>query len=356
MKKVETLTKNLLLKLLLIFKPDSQKSSNTSSGEYDKLLFIRLNRIGDALVTTPLLHFIKQKLNSKIYVLADVKNFFIFRNNPDIEEVIIFKKGFNGYREFINFVKSKKIQTVVDLHDDVSTTVSFLIALCSSENKYGLEKSSKKIYTKTVKRLNPLSAHIVSRIMEMSRLFNLNPAEAKTHIRYFPKPESKQIADNFISGKFKDGRSVLGINISAGSNARYWGSERYKKLVGSLSGYDIGVLILAAPKDEDKISIIGHPDYFISSNFDEFAAVISKLKILFTPDTAAVHLGSAYNVPVFGIYVHDTADMIWSPINVDFDYVETSESNLKNLEFDFVFNKFKPFLEKYINEKRDTVV
>lgn len=348
MKKIEVLFKYFLLNLLLILKPHSGSVSDSVFNEKDKILFIRLNRIGDALVSTPLLHFVKQKLKCKIYVLADVKNFFIFRNNPEIEETIIFKKGIKGFRESFHFIKKEKINTVVDLHDDVSTTVSFLIGMSSAKNKFGLEKANKKIYTATVPRLDSVNVHVVTRLLQLSRLFNLNPAEADVSIRYFPKSESREKAEEFVSKHFTDKKPILGINISAGSDARFWGVDRYKKLIDSLSGYDIEVLILAAPKDNEKLSFIGYPKYFVSHSFDEFAAVISKLKLLFTPDTAAVHIASAYNIPVFGIYVHDTEDMIWSPVNVYFDYVETSENNLKNLEFETVFRKFQPFLEKYI--------
>lgn len=348
MKKIEVLLKNLLLNLLLSLKPHYSSGSAEQISRNDKILFIRLNRIGDALVTTPLLHFIRVNLQCRIYMLADVKNFFIFRNNPDIDKTIIFKKGLRGFREFFDLIKKENINTVVDLHDDISTTVSFLIALSRSNNKFGLEKSNKKIYTKTVTRLNPVNVHVVNRILQLSRLFNLNPSEAEVCIRYFPESESGIKAGEFISQKFTGSKPLIGINISAGSDARFWGIDRYKKLIDSLSSYEIEILILSAPKDRDKVSLIGNPNYFISVSFDEFAGVISHLRILFSPDTAAIHIASACNVPVFGIYVHDTKEMIWSPVNVDFDFVETTEHNFENLEPEPVIRKFKTFIEKHI--------
>lgn len=348
MKKIELLIRNLLLSLLLVLKPVARSKEEVSFDENSNILFIRLNRIGDALVTTPLLHYIKQSYKCKIFVLADVKNSFIFQNNPDIDEVVIFRKGIKGFREFFRLTKTKQINTIVDVHDDVSTTVSFLVALSSSKNKFGLEKVNKKIYTRTVPRLNPVDFHIVNRIIQLSRLFNLNPDHAELCIRYFPKSEAAEKTEVFISDKFTKGKPILGINISAGSDARFWGVNNYRQLLGSLAPYNIEILILSAPKDADKVRLIGYPKYFISESFDEFASVISRLKLLLSPDTAAVHIASVYRIPVFGIYVHDTKDMIWSPINIDFDYIETNEHNLNNLDFERLFGKFKPFLEKHI--------
>ena len=81
------------------------------------------------MVTTPLLDEVKKNIGCKVYVLADSKNYFIFKNNPSIDEIKIFNKGFSGIFEVREFIKQNKIDTIVDLHDDVSTTVSFIIAL-----------------------------------------------------------------------------------------------------------------------------------------------------------------------------------------------------------------------------------
>ncbi|MCK7524365.1 MAG: hypothetical protein MZV64_45405 [Ignavibacteriales bacterium] len=92
----------------------------------------RLNRLGDALVTTPLLHEIKNQLKCKVYVLADRKNHFIFKNNLSIDEVFIFEKGLDGFKNFNNIINQKSIDAVIDIHDDVSTTVSLLVAIGKS--------------------------------------------------------------------------------------------------------------------------------------------------------------------------------------------------------------------------------
>ena len=80
MKIVENFFKNLLLQLLLIFNSKNVMSNGDANHIGSKILFIRLNRIGDALITTPLLHVIKKNLNAKIYVLADKKNYVAFNH------------------------------------------------------------------------------------------------------------------------------------------------------------------------------------------------------------------------------------------------------------------------------------
>ena len=367
MKKIEIFFKNILLGFLLFISKLSKNKNVKSSNRSSKVLFIRLNRIGDALVTTPLLHLLKKKLNPKIYLLADKKNYFVYSNNPDIDETVIFKKGLKGILEVLSFIRSENINTVVDLHDDVSTTVSYIIALCKAENKFGLEKENKIIYTKTTPRLEPKNVHIVARLLEIAKLFYVRIDNSTNWIGYYPLYQSTKKAEDFLKETFKNKNFLIGINISSGSEARFWGIERFKSLIKLLLNYNRpsgqlkwNILILSAPKDlpHAKEIIQGSPDpetgvltaIFSSENFDEFAAIISNLNILFTPDTAAVHIAAAFHIPVFGIYVHDTEDMIWSPYGVDFDFVSTKKSSLENMDFEEVKNKFLPFLEKRLME------
>lgn len=96
MKKIEIALRKFLLQLLLALskKPKQLPLNELLPGS--KILFIRLNRIGDALVTTPLLKLIRINTNHKISVLAAKSNHFIF-SNPDIcDEVIVFDKKKNG--------------------------------------------------------------------------------------------------------------------------------------------------------------------------------------------------------------------------------------------------------------------
>ena len=245
MKKVEYFFKNILLNLLLFFK--QLKSAEVKSiGDNSKILFIRLNRIGDALVTTPLLHEIKSKLKSEIYVLADRKNYVAFNNNPDIDKLIIFEKGLKGVFNVLNFIKNEKIETIVDTHDDISTTVSFIIALAAAKNKYGLEKANKNIYTKTIPQLERQNNHVIYRVLELSRLFNIEPEKSKSQVHYNPVKESIKKVDSYLTDNNLQNKFLVGVNISAGSAARFWGIDKFKALLKYFSSYDLNIILLTA--------------------------------------------------------------------------------------------------------------
>lgn len=358
MKKIEFIFKNLLLHLLIFFSSFRRKSG--INNKFRKILFIRLNKIGDALVTTPLLKKVKSELNCKIYVLADKKNYFVFENNPSVDKVIIHRKSIGGIFDAVRFVSKEKIDTVVDLHDDVSTTVSFIIALSKAANKFGLEKGNREIYTATIPKLNPAASHVVFRILEISKLFGIKLSSEENNnitIHFYPHEKSVKNADQYIRKRFRENKFMIGVNISAGSKSRFWGVQNFRQLLNFLSNYDVYSLVLCSPSDlylANEITsriLPGNREvpFFYSPSFDDFASIMSKLDLLFTPDTAAIHLASINRLPVFGIYVqYKTDNLIWSPLNSDFDYIKTKEPTLKNISFNEVLEKFKPFLEKHI--------
>ncbi|MFA6597411.1 MAG: glycosyltransferase family 9 protein [Ignavibacteriaceae bacterium] len=316
-----------------------------------KILFVRLNRIGDALVVTPLLSEIKKNMNVEISVLASQTNYIVFEDCPAVNKVIAFDKGLKSFWRLLKLIENEKFTAIVDLHDDVSTTVSFLIALAKVPLKFGLKKSNSRIYTHTVVKIDPTQTHVVERNLALLTLFKLNYDKEKINIVYQPSKISLAKAEAFLTKIFKEKKFLIGINISAGDEARFWGVERYRRLLSFFQNYNANVLLLSTTRDLNHAILITSKNepFFYSPSFDEFAAMISKLDFLFTPDTSTVHLASAFKVPMFGIYVQfNTDDLPWTPYQSKHEIVLTREPNFVNLNFEEVITKLKPFVEEYV--------
>lgn len=357
MKKVEYFFKNLLLRLLLIFNPVKKDYSIPIFNSDSTILFIRLNRIGDALVITPLLHEVKKQIGCKVVVLADSRNYFVFQNNPSIDEVIIYRKGLKGIIGINKIIKQKNVNAVVDLHDDVSTTVSFLVALAKVKHKFGLMRSNNSIFTHTVEKLNPSKFHVIERCLELGKLFNIKVNNSEVSVRFYPSEDAMNKAKSELEKLNLLNHYLVGINISAGSEARFWGVDNFKKLIDSLSGYEIKILLFCSESDYKLAEQIIEKQniYPPTKDFGNFAAAIMNLNFLITPDTSVVHIASIKKIPLFGIYVkYNTDDMIWSPYNTEYDCVITEAPTLKNISFESVKKKLIPFLEKQLNVKTNT--
>lgn len=352
-KQIEILFKKIMLVLLLLIKRKPIQQPSPSLNSNSKILFIRLNRIGDALISTPLLKEFKNFFGCKNYVLASKNNYFVFNDPELIDEIIILNKKANSIKNLISKLNSYNFDVIIDLHDDVSTTVSYLLAAIQCEHKIGFKKNNNKLYSFTVPRLDSSKTHVIDRIMEFAKAFGINFNHSDINIHYTIPNSSISHTNDFILKHFETKKYLVGINISAGSDARFWGTQNYKNLISSLSNYDLNMVILCHEKDIDKAFEIAsdiYPIYYTPS-FEDFCAMIKNLNILFTPDTSIVHIASAFKIPVFGLYVkYNTKDKIWSPYKSPFEYVLTTEPTLENISFWEVKNKFIPFLEKFYYE------
>ncbi len=353
-KNAEIFFKARLLKLLLLSVKQDKNLPLPMITPQTKVLFIRLNRIGDALVTTPLITAIKEKTGCIIDILADEKNDFVFRNLPARRKVFVYEKGVKPTRELIAQLNLENYDIIVDTHDDVSFTVSLLCRLIRAPYKFALRKENAKIFSHTIEKPNPETMHVVERVLMMSSLFGFEADRKNARVVYEPSEESKQKVREFFHSRFPDSKFIVGVNISAGSEARFWGTDKYRKLVLELQKDNIDVVLLATTRDlKHAFRITDQRDrIFYTPKFDEFVAVMQHINLLFSPDTSTVHLASIYSVPVFGLYVKfKTKDMIWSPYGSEFDGVITESPTLMGIPFEEASIKFKSFLEKFIPQK-----
>lgn len=354
MKKIESILKNLILSILLFFYSPPKKENKCKIDSSSNVLLIRLNRIGDALVSTPFIKYLKKTTGCRIIILADIKNHFIFENNPNVDKVYKFKKGFKGFFTSRQIANSENVNYLFDLHDDVSTTVSFLIALSGIPNRYGLEKKNHRVFTKTIKKINPEKNHVIDRLLELSKLISGNYNNKDLNVEFFPNEQAIKKVDDFVCVNFSENDFIVGINISAGSEARFWGVDRFKSVINDLINFDCKILLIASPRDKKLAEEISNDKIklFCSPDFDEFASVVGKLNFLFTPDSSIIHLASAFKIPVFGLYVkYQTKDIIWFPYQSKYETVVTEEPNFENLEYNIFKDKFLSFFNKVYDER-----
>ncbi len=354
LKKIEIFLRKVFHK---IFFRDKNHFEKIDLSSINKILLIRLNRIGDALITTPFIRCLRNNSNATIDILADKKNYFIFENNKAINRIVVFNKNFFSALLLIRTLRRKKYDLVIDLHDDVSTTVSVILKLINSNLILGLAKNNSNIYTHTASKLDASKTHVVDRLLNLMTVFNVVAKSKELNIEYYPAEEDFNFTENFLSNVFISKKFLIGINISAGSDARFWGIENFKKLFAFLNQFNCNVILLTDSKDLIKAQNITNEEQkvFYTKSFSTFSAMISQLDFLFTPDTSIVHIASVFKVPVFGLYVkYQTNDIIWYPYKSDFEKIITLEETLNNVSFDEVKNKLKPFLEKKINEYENT--
>jgi len=309
---VMKLRKKIKSILLLFF--TSRKSSNFDLEDTKRVLFLRYDRIGDMIITTPVFRSLKfYNKNISISVLASSVNKDVISNSPYVDEIFLNHKN-NFIKDLPTLWKLRKLKFDVVVEFDHSVVPHAIIRnliikpkkIISIEKngRYGINGKSLNLYDFytprprdmnyrdiCLKTLEPLGVRKFSRKYD---LFITNSHKEKADI-FLQKFEGKfLIAVNLfgaVKGKFIDISSFLEFQKVL--------NEKFKDL--------IFILLFQPNKYRSTLTYKNQSSENVFLSYEtksilDVAALIRKVDIVITPDTSIAHIASAFNKPIITIH------------------------------------------------------
>jgi ADP-heptose:LPS heptosyltransferase len=338
-KKLEIFLRKSLIRVLKIFV--NKKNPPKHIAQIRKILLLRQDKIGDALISTPLISIIKKNYpDIQIDFLLSESNYFVFDNEPLVKNKWKYQKRTGSVLKLLKNIRKEKYDFVLDLMDNPSTTSTLLCLFTKAKWKAGLSKENDFIYDIVIPMLPKKNSHVVDRLIRIVTALNINPDKEKIEIKYNTGSESEKLAGEFLDKNNIKDKIKIGLNISPVTGEKFWGIDNFKKFIEYLSeNYpDYFIIPLSQPGDKSVVKEIvkSYKNIVLSPEthkFDEFAAIVKKMDFIITPDTATVHLASAFKIPSVVLYMQTSDDIdIWTPYNADTEPVITNTNNLGNIE------------------------
>lgn len=300
---------------------------------------LRQDRIGDVLVSLPIIHALKRHFPSaQIDALFGENNHFVAANDPALSERFIYRKNVSGAMHILRTLRHRHYDYSIDFMDNVSTSSTILVARIKAQCSVGIEKENAYIYDVAVPRLPQSNVHIVDRLGELLRPFGITPEYEDLRLSYPLPPEAIVRAEEWFShGCGAERTARIGINISASGADKDWGKENFSALLKQLRDNfpHAECILFCAPDDEahaEEIARATNARVFPPSTFDEFAAGIHALDMLITVDTSAVHLAAAYQIPAVVLYIHDKPELMpWTPYKSPHRAVTTQQHSVRSI-------------------------
>lgn len=324
-----------------------------------KFLFIRQDRIGDVLVSSPLFELLKSVFpQASLDVLLSPKNEFVLAHNPLINRRWVYRKQFVHALKLLFELRSQHYDFVIDLMDNPSTTSTVICLLSGARWRVGLEKENAFAYDIVVPRPSRRETHIVDRLSRLLTPFGIDPELHPLNLRYYLPSEVDEsvLASLRMRGWDKD--MVVALNISAGHETRFWGVTQYRSLLTLLQGAHPSLKFVVLFKQEDHLRAqeiaSGHGNVHVPQpmSFDEFAGYIRHCQFLITPDTSAVHLAAAFQIPSVVLYVQSDKNVsIWEPYRTISETLIADVDDLTVIPPEAVEKAFERILEQ-VPERR----
>jgi len=102
--------------------------------EIKRILIIRLGKIGDVLLSTPLIRNLRKNFpNAHIAYITGKRAAPILKNNPNVSEIIVSDK-----RIFSKIIRQKRYDLAIDLN--VIDITAQLSLLCGAKRRVGVYK------------------------------------------------------------------------------------------------------------------------------------------------------------------------------------------------------------------------
>lgn len=332
----------------IIFFPTKLKSFPR---EIRKILIIRLDHVGDAVMTTPVVKSLKMN-----YPMADVHvacrslTGDVFSGNPNVSKVITVdapwfsRNDFEGWSSFfgkISFLRKERYDLIIELHADPR---NIILASLIGGYRVGYDIRGFGFLLNKVARYDNAEKHNIERNLDVLRSLNL--VSLSTEPELFVSKENSQKIRKFLgNGKF------VCINPGTGRQEKYWLKERWAGLCSRIEKSGFKLLFTGSPDDQKLVDEIILASGIKTKNYinivgrtslSGLAAAIKQCKLFIGPDTGPMHIARAVRTPLIGLF-GPVDPNVWG--YNDTRYKNIWKPRMSDITVDDVFNVAKRMLK-----------
>jgi len=284
-----------------------------------RLLITRIDRIGDVVLSTPIPREVKRKYpNSFVAVLVRDYTKDIYKNNPHVDEIIVYNKNENDFSfwQMMKRLRKYKFNHAFMLLPD--ERLNWLLFFSSIKNRIGVGHKLYQFisFTKYINRRKyiPLR-HEADYCLDMIRKIGIEPQSINPEI-YLSNNEKHKVSEikKMLSNNKK---TIIGINSTSGNSAPNLQPEEYKKIINKLLKIDNIKVVITDYNPPAELLNINRVIYLnrgkrLRESILNFAAI----DILISSSTGPIHIAAALKIQTISLFCPLTAcsPKLWGPL------------------------------------------
>ncbi len=286
-----------------------------------RVLLLRHDRIGDAIVSTCVLEVLsKQRPGWKLDMVLGKENQHVLDGDTRVDRRWLYDKNPLATIRLVRKLQAQRYDIVLDLMDHASTTSMALVRLLEPAVTVGFQNPRGYLYDLPVPPRARKLTHVMDRLGDLLAALGCAVPEGSPRVSYQPSAESREFVTPMLQEWRAGAAWICGVNTSAGSASRYWGTENYRAFLGTAAAEspEGRFVVLAHPSDAPRAARIAEGMRGVSlglsvPSFDSFAALVQGMDFLVTPDTSVVHLASAFGIPAVALFASGIKAVNWAP-------------------------------------------
>jgi ADP-heptose:LPS heptosyltransferase len=295
-------------------------------GQINRILLVRTDKIGDAIVSTPVLQALRQHYpDARIDVVLGRRNRAAGPLLPFKDRILVAERGVPKMLSLIRKLRAEHYDLAIDMLPSDSVTAAVTTVISGAAMKIGFEDSASAFYNAVVAHPAELEHH-VPRLLRLLTPMGIVVAPDQARPSLALPVASQEGARAFLADWRVSSRVPLVlINISGSSPRKFWGVENFVALAREIARWNVEVGLLSSPADGAVLQQIAAAAGVRSippmPRLEDFAAVLSFADLVVSPDTSIVHIAAALDKPVVTLTGQGDLATEWTPWGVPYRVV-----------------------------------
>jgi heptosyltransferase II len=286
---------------------------------FRQILFIRTDRIGDMVLSTPAFKALKTAFpDAALTVLASPTNYSLIQSDPHVDEILIHdpSAGLRAAARMVRELRSRRFEVVIDPMTSHGTQTAVLAYLTQAQTRLGFAGFGREVFFSAPVRPPEPTPGIVE--LHLALLTRLGIHCSGIESVLFLREEEMDRARRWARRVAPDGERIIGLHPGAHYATQRWGIWNYAALVEMLmKNTGLKPVVLGGPADialvkgilartNDSVPVV------LSSDLRESMARISQLNALVCNNSGPLHIAVALKVPTVS-FMGPTVKSLWTP-------------------------------------------
>ncbi len=281
--------------------------------QYKRILIVRTDRIGDVLLSTPVIKALRDKYpNAYIAMMVSPYARDIVDGNPYLDEVVIYDKE-GKHKSWIRSIKfamrlkKKRFNLALILHP--TNRVHLITFFARIPRRIGYDRKMGFLLTDRIKHTKQFGEkHELEYNLDLVRYIGIEPKDKELFMPI--KPEAERWTEEVLRQEgIKEIDKLLAIHPGASCPSKIWPKERFAELCDKLvDKYGFKVFIVAGPKDiglaQSVIKYMHHPAINLAgrTSVSQLTSILKRCHLFISNDSGPVHIASSIGTPVIVIF------------------------------------------------------
>lgn len=300
-----------LLSPLLFYR----RLKNPDNREIKKILLLRHDRIGDMVLSTGVFKALKKAYpDASIMVLASDSNKEVLQNNPDIDEVLVYK----GLRWFLKEVRQWKPDLALDLFYTYELKTAFLTYISGAKYRLGFENADRQVFFNIKGPKMTKACSMIGHLAELINSLGVNLEGCEPHI-YLSEEEISWARNYLIASRIDTFFPKVAMHPGGFYPSQRWQADGFAKVGRKIiEKFHANVILIGDRNEEGLIKKIkqqiGPGNVFVWHDLSlrQVISLLSQCDMLFCNNSGLLHAACVLKIPTVST-MGPTDPALWQP-------------------------------------------